>query len=201
MELLNIHAIDRKGVRSLGPGLRYAIWLQGCPFDCDGCITPEAKPVVANKIYTIDSICKDIISSKCEGLTISGGEPFLQAEGLQKLLTTVHQARPNLTVIIFTGFLKENLLGAEALAVLKHTDLLIDGPDNKTFNDGKGLRGSSNQKFHFLTNRLLPWKEKIVSGKRSLEISFNNGIIESVGIPLNHNITHPQIDKAYEQRI
>lgn len=191
MELLNIHAIDRKGVRSLGPGLRYAIWLQGCPFHCDGCITPQASPVEANKIYTTDSICKDIIASPCDGLTISGGEPFLQAEGLQKLLETVHQARPDLTVIIFTGFLKENLLGAEALAVLTHTDLLIDGPYNKALNDGKGLRGSSNQKFHFLTNRLLPWKEEIVSGKRSLEISFKNGVIEAVGIPLNHPIIQP----------
>ncbi len=187
MDLLNVHAIDRRGVRSLGPGLRYAIWLQGCPFDCKGCATPEAKGVVANKIYTVDSVANDIIQSSCDGLTISGGEPFLQAAGLGRLLSKVQVARPEMSVVIFTGFQLENLTSKDALDVIHHADVIIDGPYIERLNDGKGLRGSSNQRVHILTDRLISWKDEMENGSRHIEININNSIdnlIESVGIPL-----------------
>lgn len=187
MDLLNVHAIDRRGVRSLGPGLRYSIWLQGCPFDCKGCATPEAKALEANLIYTVESVAKDIISSKCDGLTISGGEPFLQAAGINRLLAMVLAARPSMTVLIFTGFLIENLNSQDAIEVLRQADVVIDGPYVESLNDGKGLRGSSNQRIHFLTDRLLPWRGEMENGSRHIEININariNNLIESVGIPL-----------------
>lgn len=185
--MLNVHAINRQGVRTLGPGLRYAIWLQGCPFNCNGCITPEARPVKAEKLYSIDSIAKDIIKSNCEGLTISGGEPFLQAKGVSRLLNIIHDSRPEINVLIFTGFLLENLLSKDAQNVLKHTDILIDGPFVKSLNDGVGLRGSSNQRIHFLSGKFIDLQKEFESGKREIEISFRNGAIEAIGIPLLNN--------------
>ncbi len=187
MDLLNVHTIDRRGVRSLGPGLRYAIWLQGCPVGCKGCATPEAKAVEANKIYTVDSVADDIIKSNCDGLTISGGEPFLQAAGLGRLLSKVHAARPEMTVLIFTGFQLENLTSKDALGVIRHADVIIDGPYIERLNNGKGLRGSTNQRLHFLTQRLISWEDAMENGSRKIEININNNIdnlIESVGIPL-----------------
>lgn len=186
MGLLNIHALERMGVCSLGPGLRYVVWVQGCPFHCAGCATPEARPLEANSIYSVETIADDIISSGCDGLTISGGEPFLQADGLLELLEIVHGKKPQITVIIFTGFLRQDLQSQSALKLLAHTDLLIDGPFVERLNDGIGLRGSSNQQCHFLTGRLLPWKEEIEKGKRSVEICFHKGMMESIGIPLKH---------------
>lgn len=185
MGLLNVYLVARRGIRSLGPGLRYGLWLQGCPFNCDACATPEARTVEANKIYTVESVAEDIMASECEGLTISGGEPFLQTEALSELLTFVHKSRPEMTVIIFTGFLKENLKNKFALDVISHTDLLIDGPYIDSLNDGIGLRGSSNQRLWFITDRLLPWKEELETGKRSVEVSFRDGYIQSIGIPLS----------------
>lgn len=184
MMLLNVHAVERRGVYSLGPGLRYALWLQGCPFSCPGCATPEACEVVANQIITAESLARDIAASPCTGLTVSGGEPFLQAEALAFLLKSVREHRPDMTVIVFTGFTIGNLQSREAKEALSCIDLLIDGKYVESLDDGVGLRGSSNQRCHFLSERLIPWKDEITAGKRSLDISFHNGIIDASGIPL-----------------
>ena len=97
-------------------------------------------------------------------------------------------SRPELDVIIFTGFLKENLQSEEALSVLSMTDLLIDGQYIDELNDGVGLRGSSNQRLHFLTNRLLPYKKELQSGKRQVEININNNNIDAIGIPFKEKL-------------
>lgn len=184
-KVLNLLDIERNGTRSLGPGLRYAVWTQGCPFNCPQCITPEGRPIVAAKLIDTLQLADDIIINKnINGITISGGEPFLQAASLAVLLNKVIESRPELNVIIFTGFLKENLLSKEALSVLSLTDLLIDGRYIDELNDGIGLRGSSNQRLHFLTDRLLPYKKELLFGKRQIEININDNRIDAIGIPL-----------------
>lgn len=184
-KVLNLLDIERNGTRSLGPGLRYAVWTQGCPFNCPQCITPEGRPIVAAKLIDTLQLADDIIINKnINGITISGGEPFLQAASLAVLLNKVVESRPELNVIIFTGFLKENLLSKEALSVLSLTDLLIDGRYIDELNDGIGLRGSSNQRLHFLTDRLLPYKKELLFGKRQIEININDNRIDAIGIPL-----------------
>lgn len=187
--VINLFAVERTGTRNLGPGLRYAIWLQGCPFNCFNCITPQARPVVAAKIAEVESLAKDIVSnSRIDGLTISGGEPFLQAEALVSLLAMVREYRPELTVLIFTGFNLENLDSPMARKVLEMTDVLIDGKYIDGLNDGIGLRGSSNQRIHFLSDRLTAYEEEMNKGKRSIEVSFHNKVIDIIGIPLKQKI-------------
>lgn len=181
--IINILDVERR-TRSLGPGLRYAIWTQGCPFNCPKCTTPEGRPVVAAKIIETAHLAEDIIRNNAiSGITISGGEPFLQAASVATLLRKVKESCPELTVIIFTGFMKENLLSKEALVVLSMTDLLIDGQYVDKLNDGVGLRGSSNQRLHFLTDRLLPYKEELMYGKRQLEVKLVYNQIDAIGIP------------------
>lgn len=187
--VINLFAVERTGTRNLGPGLRYAIWLQGCPFNCFNCITPQARPVVAAKIAEVESLAKDIVSnSRIDGLTISGGEPFLQAEALVSLLSMVREYRPELTVLIFTGFNLENLDSPMARKVLEMTDVLIDGKYIDSLNDGIGLRGSSNQRIHFLSDRLTAYEEEMNKGKRSIEVSFHDKVIDIIGIPLKQKI-------------
>ncbi|SFP14520.1 4Fe-4S single cluster domain-containing protein [Prevotella sp. tf2-5] len=187
--VLNLLDIERHGTRALGPGLRYVIWTQGCPFNCPKCITPEGRPIVSAKLADTVQLANDIIANKTiEGITISGGEPFLQATSVAELLKTVKEHRPKLNIIIFTGFLKENLLSDDAQSILSMTDLLIDGPYMEALNDGVGLRGSSNQRLHFLTDRLLPYKMELLTGKRQIEITINNHHSDAIGIPLNQNV-------------
>ena len=181
---LNIYDLCRHGTTVLGPGIRYVIWTQGCPFKCEGCVTPNSRPLTKDKIVRVIDIAEDILSRpQIEGITISGGEPFLQAAALADLLEIVHAERPELTVLSYTGYTKETLTWPEAKRLTNCIDLLIDGPYIQALNDNKGIRGSSNQRLHFFTPRLLPWKEELENGKRKVEYHINNGNIRAYGVP------------------
>ncbi len=183
-DMLSIHDLCQQGTTVLGPGMRYVIWTQGCPFHCEGCVTPKSRPLTKDKQVRIVDLAEDILSRpQIEGITISGGEPFLQASALGNLLQTVHETRPDLTVMSYTGYTKESLIWPDAQNLIKYLDLLIDGPYVQALNDNKGVRGSSNQRLHFFTSRLLPWKEELENGKRKVEYHITNGNIKAYGVP------------------
>ena len=181
---IRIYDICRGGSRALGPGLRYIIWTQGCLFHCANCLSPQSKPLDQGYLMEVDSIADDIISNQnIEGITISGGEPMIQAESLCQLLDKVKDKRPELTIISFTGFRKENLTAPAQIQLLNTIDLLIDGEYVDELNDGVGLRGSSNQRLHFMSNRLLPFKEELEHGKRVIEFHIQQDKTVAYGIP------------------
>lgn len=181
--MLNIHRISF-GSRALGPGLRYVIWTQGCPFRCEGCLTPEGQNTEPFKLVDITSLAKDIIERKeIEGITISGGEPFIQADKIYDVLRMVKAERPELNVICFTGYRIQQLTKPDQLQLLEMIDLLIDGPFERDKNNGRGLRGSTNQQLHFLTGRLTEYKEELENGKRKIEIIVGDKTLVQIGIP------------------
>ena len=107
-----------------------------------------------------------------EGLTLLGGEPFDQAQEAAQLAKEAK--KHGLSVLTFTGYRLEELRkkGPAERKLLKRTDLLIDGPfeeEKKSFD--RPLVGSSNQRFHFLTDRYK--KEDIMSWKNSFEIRID----------------------------
>lgn len=169
---------------ALGPWNRFAIWVQGCPFTCPGCLAPEWIPFKVANTISVESLAEAIIRQETiEGITLSGGEPLMQAGRLATLLRLVRAVRPELTVIVFSGFVREQLVWEEASALLSYVDLLIDGQYVNKLNDGRGLRGSSNQQFHFLTDRLLPYRETILNNRPGMEFHFLNDGVLSAGIP------------------
>ena len=178
-----------EGSRVLGPGLRYIIWVQGCPFNCKGCTSPYGRTMKENILVELNSVAQSIINnSSIDGITISGGEPFLQASKLSILLKLVKKVRTELNVIVFTGFDFQELNWGESENFLKYIDVLIDGKYVDELNDNKGLRGSSNQKIHFLTKRLEAYKNEMENGERKGEIHLlqNSNTIHYIGI-LNKN--------------
>lgn len=180
---LNIYRICEKS-SALGPGIRFVIWVQGCAQHCKGCITPQSRPLEINHLISVNTLAQSIIESKnIDGITISGGEPFLQAKNLTKLLETVLTSRPELNVIAFSGYTIEQLISDRAQKLLHLMDLLIDGPYIEELNDGKGLRGSTNQRLHFLTDRLLNFREELETGGRNNEIILESNGVHIVGIP------------------
>lgn len=183
MDLLNIYHIC-EGSTALGPGYRYVIWVQGCMQNCKGCITPQSRPFEIKHLIKVGDIADSIIhNEKIEGITISGGEPFLQSTNLARLLSIIGEYRPELTVIVFTGYTLKQLTTNIAHNLLQHIDLLIDGQYVDSLNDEKGLRGSSNQKLYFLTNRLLPYKNELENGDRNNEIIVGTEGTHIIGIP------------------
>lgn len=107
-----------------------------------------------------------------EGLTISGGEPMLQARGLCETIRIVRQQR-EFSVICYTGFTLENLRSIHVPCIdrfIATIDVVIDGPYIDELNNNKGWRGSSNQRIHFLSGLYHDREEEFLHRQRDIEI-------------------------------
>ncbi len=196
--LLNLAAFHHE-TRALGPGVRSAVWVQGCPFSCRGCIAPEWIPQrPANRVSPAELAQVILSSPEVSGLTLSGGEPMLQAEALLELVRSVRAGR-DVDVICFTGFtlgeLQANPPSPHIPAFLAQIDLLVDGQYVQELNDDRGLRGSSNQVFHYLTPRLR--QVDFASLGRKVEITINEGSLLLTGIPTRRNLA--AVEKALRE--
>lgn len=144
------HAVP---VRTLGPGVRFVLWVQGCDRACPGCTSPDWRPLDGGRAWPPELLAHDILrrivecGEPIEGLTISGGEPMLQAQALLDLWEHMLRARPTLSLVLFSGRTTEELdrlPGATQLAAC--ADILVTGPYRHDLDDGQGLRGSANQR-------------------------------------------------------
>ena len=147
---LRIAGIMRESIVD-GPGIRFAIFCQGCPHNCPDCHNPETHDFEGGMDVTIDRLLKEIDKNKLlKGVTFSGGEPTCQAEGFAALGEEVKKR--GLTITLFSGYTYEQLMerskSEQALSrLLELTDLLIDGPFVKEKKDlTLAFRGSSNQR-------------------------------------------------------
>lgn len=141
-----------------GPGMRFVLFTQGCPHRCPGCHNPQTHLKHGGRLYSLDQILSLYDQhTACQGITFSGGEPFLQGGPLAKIAEAIHARGGD--VITYTGYRYERLkeLAKEdegILALLKETDLLIDGP---YIQEKRSLEipfvGSSNQRLIALTQR------------------------------------------------
>lgn len=169
----------------LGPGIRSVIWVQGCPFHCPGCIAPEWIENKPAKIINIDIMAQKILANEqVTGLTVSGGEPMIQAAALSQLIKLMRRKK-DLDVICYTGFKYEDLAKKKSppdiQEFLSQIDLLIDGPYVAKLNDNVGMRGSSNQRFHFLTDKIR--YEEFEATPRKIEFFITEESLMLVGIP------------------
>lgn len=144
-----------------GPGLRFTVFTQGCPHGCPGCHNPNTHDLAGGREISVDELAEIMGKNPLtDGLTLSGGEPFLQAEECAALARIAHEK--GLNVWTYTGYTYEKLLeqgipGASAL--LEQTDVLVDGPfllAEKSY--GALFRGSSNQ-------RLIDMKQTVSNGR------------------------------------
>lgn len=170
----------------LGPYTRYCLWVSGCNRNCKGCISPESHDMYSGKKHSTHSLAWQIIPSKVEGITISGGEPFLQAQALCELITAVKNHR-DIGVIIYTGYLYEQLFelpyGKELVELC---DLIIDGPYVQELDDGKSLRGSSNQRVIPITDRYKKHLSLYGEDARKVQTDSSNKLeIKYIGLPTN----------------
>ena len=134
-----------------GPGLRFAVFCQGCPHGCKGCHNQETHDFLGGYDCEIQKILDAIDQNPLlDGVTFSGGEPLCQPKAFYQLGMEVKKR--NLNLVVYTGYTYEALQSMQeknpALkGLLSLTDLLIDG---KFQEDEKDLtllfRGSRNQR-------------------------------------------------------
>lgn len=174
--------------RALGPGWRYVLWVQGCPFRCEGCIALKWRPQRVKRLVAVAALAADFLAvEEREGLTVSGGEPMLQAGAIHQLIQQVRRHRPTATLILYTGYTLEELRtqGHSAQQVLlDQVDVLIDGRYEQALNDNRGLRGSTNQRIHLLTAAYRNLGEDWFTGQpRQVELRFRKDDLFMVGVP------------------
>ena len=131
-----------------GPGIRTTYFCQGCPHHCEGCHNPETWPFAGGTPMETEQMAAYADANPlCKGVTFSGGEPFAQAEGFAELAKLL-KAR-GYEVASYSGYTFEQLLNGTPAQreLLKHIDVLIDGP---FLQQQKSLelscRGSQNQR-------------------------------------------------------
>lgn len=143
-----------------GPGFRTVLFMQGCVHRCPGCHNPETWDITGGVEISVEKLADIIMANQhCKAITLSGGEPLLQAEALLELLDIFERHGKNYHVMTFTGFTFEVLLeggSKEQLDLISRSDLLVDG---RFIESEKSLelfyRGSRNQ-------RILDAKESVM---------------------------------------
>lgn len=145
---IRINSIIKESIVD-GFGIRLVVFTQGCLLNCSFCHNPQTQDLDGGKLMSLDEIQRIWQSNPLlKGITISGGEPFLQPKGILQLTKLAHQ--DNLDVTIYTGYTYELLTSKNSLIIneiLHEADYLIDGPYiHKLKNLNLLFRGSSNQR-------------------------------------------------------
>ena len=132
-----------------GEGIRYTVFTQGCVRNCPGCHNPQTHDLHGGKEVEVDDLIAEMQKNTIlTGLTISGGEPFIQPHACAELARKAREI--GLNVWCYTGYTYEALMdcGVDGYKdLLKEVDVLVDGEfrmEERTL--GLPWRGSKNQR-------------------------------------------------------
>ena len=113
-----------------GPGYRFALFTQGCPHGCPECHNPETHDPAGGRLIDTQEIIDRLGKNPLvRGVTLSGGEPMMQAQALCEIAQAARDK--GMSVWCYTGFTLEALQRenrADRMALLALVDVLVDGP-------------------------------------------------------------------------
>jgi anaerobic ribonucleoside-triphosphate reductase activating protein len=151
---MRIHSLIPQSLVN-GPGRRFTIWFQGCNFNCPGCFNPQTHDLNGGYEITMSALLDQIIyyQDVIDGVTISGGEPFLQPVVLKNLLQAIKEML-GLSLVVYTGYdyqeLSQNIKLNECLSYI---DVLIAGRYRDDMKNDNLFLSSSNQEMIFLSDK------------------------------------------------
>ena len=150
MSKLRIAGVVQESVVD-GPGFRYTVFTQGCRHNCKGCHNPQTHDFDGGYLADTDDIFSEMAENPLiKGMTFSGGDPFEQPGPLAELAEKAHAIGKD--IMVYTGYTFEQLLeraktDSATDALLRQTDILIDGPFVlEQLNYELKFRGSYNQR-------------------------------------------------------
>ena len=155
-----------------GEGVRCSIYVSGCPFACDGCFNEAAWSFRYGDPYSReleDTIMTDLAQPYVQGLTLLGGEPFLNTGVCLQLISRLRsEFGTSKDVWAWSGYTFDELLAdsEDKLSLLREVDVLVDGRYRKELRDPTlPFRGSSNQRIidvpaSLATCEVRPWDER-----------------------------------------
>lgn len=184
-------------VTTLGPGRRVGIWMQGCSIRCPGCISSDTwakkapRTAVDELLVLVGSWLKE-----CDGVTISGGEPFEQSLALELLLRGIRKLT-TANILVYSGK-RLSALTDEQSVTAGLIDCLISEPFELNSPQTKYLMGSDNQRMTCLT----PLGREVfghlnrqsTDSDRRLDVMFDeDGVVWLAGIPGRGDMARLQV--------
>lgn len=162
MSKIRVSGILRESIVD-GPGMRFALFVQGCPHHCPSCHNPQTHDFDGGKEMDTDEIFNMIIEDDIlSGVTFSGGEPMCQPKPLLELAKRI-KAETDLNIVVYSGFTLEQLQAKndpDINELLATCDWLIDGRFVLALKDlTLPFRGSQNQRIIFLENNTIEWTQ------------------------------------------
>lgn len=152
-ELSQGRIIDYKAFNFVdGEGVRCSLYVSGCMFHCEGCYNVATWSFKSGIPYTQeleDRIIDDLSQPYVQGLTLLGGEPFLNTGTVLPLVKRIRKELPKKDIWSWTGYTWEELMleTPDKLELLSYLDILVDGRYDRTKrNLMLQFRGSSNQR-------------------------------------------------------
>ncbi len=127
-----------------GPGVRFIIFLSGCPLRCKYCHNPDTWDMNKGKLYSADELLKEAITCKSYwdakgGITVSGGEPLLQIDFLLELFQKAKEMGINTCIDTAGGpFTKEGEWFEKFKKLMEVTDILL--MDIKHINEDEHIK-------------------------------------------------------------
>lgn len=130
-----------------GPGFRVSIYCAGCPHHCAGCHNPESWSLSQGKWMSVESLFERICSVDFNDVTFTGGDPMFQPIPFATLAKRIKE-QTDKTIWCYTGYRYEELVNhPKQLELLRHVDVLVDGPFVEAYQDiDLQFRGSWNQR-------------------------------------------------------
>lgn len=171
-------------VVTLGPGRRLGIWLQGCSIHCVGCIAPENQPFDESFAVQLDKFIDKItpVLDEATGITISGGEPFDQADALMDFLIKMNQRGID-DILLYSGYTKDKIL-QKYPQISGLITALIDGQFIEGAATEAVWKGSENQTLTIFNKK---YREKYENWsklkKRDFQLIKNETGYYIIGIP------------------
>ena len=137
-----IHSFQSLGAVD-GPGIRFVIFTQGCPYRCPYCHNPDTRVFEGGEEYTAEELVNKVVRYKSYfgekgGVTVSGGEPLMQTEFLTELFEKLHEKGIN--TALDTAGIKPT---EKTELLLEHTDTVlcdIKFPTEKQYQSYIGIK-------------------------------------------------------------
>jgi pyruvate formate lyase activating enzyme len=187
-----VHSFQSLGTVD-GPGVRFVVFLQGCPLRCGCCHNPDTHALTGGTPYTPEDILKKVTRyreyfGKEGGITLSGGEPLLQAKFCEEIFSLCHKEGIN-TCLDTSGC----ILNDETKALLGVTDrVLLDLKYTSDELYKKHVGTSLGGVLNFL--RYLN-ESKIKTTLRQVIIPTLNDTAENIEALKSIALSHPAVDK------
>lgn len=128
-----------------GVGLRNSLYVSGCPLHCEGCHNKSLWDINSGSQMTIEDVCKSLNADDFN-ISILGGEPMMQYDGILRLCKLIKKDYPNKTIWMWSGYTIE-YIEKNYSEILQYIDVLVDGPFLQQYAEPNlQWRGSTNQR-------------------------------------------------------